>query len=248
MSELSGLYAVWYREFKVFFREKSRIVSSIVFPLLIFFAVGRGLGPSVSIGVDYQSYIFPGILSMMLIQSSIFFGAYIVWDRKVDFLKEVLVAPITRTTIFFGKVLGGATDSMIQGTVILLIGAFVGLSFNISVVMMSLVFMFITVVGMVSVGLIMGSLMESPHGFGLISGFLVWPLFFFSGALFPIDNLPAWLKTITYVDPITYAVDGLRGSMLGLSSFPLIFDFGILVFFAAVMISIGTYAFNRMKV
>jgi ABC-2 type transport system permease protein len=248
MSELTGLYAIWYREFKVFFREKTRLVSSIIFPLLIFFGIGRGLGPNVSIGVDYQSYIFPGILSMTLIQTSIFFGAYIVWDRKIDFLKEVLVAPITRTTIFFGKILGGATDSMIQGSVLLLIGISIGLISNIFVVMTSLAFMFITVVGMVSVGLIIGSLMDSPHGFGLISGFLVWPLFFFSGALFPITNLPAWLKTITYVNPITYAVDGLRGATLGLNNFPLLVDFGILTFFAAVMISIGTYTFNRMKV
>lgn len=111
MSELMGLYAIWYRELKVFFREKSRIIGSIIQPILWIVVFGAGLGASVSLeGINYQTYIFPGVLAMSAIFSSIFFGTYIVWDKKIDFLKEVLVAPVSRTTIFFGKVLGGCTD------------------------------------------------------------------------------------------------------------------------------------------
>lgn len=125
--ELNGVLAIWYREWKVFLREKSRIVASIANPILWLVVFGGGLGSSVSIpGVDYQAFIFPGILAQAVLFTSIFFGVYIVWDRKIDFLKEVLVAPISRTSIFVGKVIGGATDSVIQSLLLLLIGAALG--------------------------------------------------------------------------------------------------------------------------
>lgn len=248
MTELDGLYALWYREFKVFLREKSRIVSSLFTPLLWIVVFGGGLGSSVSLGgTNYQVFIFPGILTMTILFSSIFFGLYIVWDKKIDFFKEVLVAPLSRLTIFAGKTLGGCTDALIQGSLMLAFGVILGISYSVIMVVQTMVFMLVLAAAVVSIGLILGSFMESPEGFNLIVSFLVFPLFFLSGALFPIDNLPSWLRAFTTLNPVTYAVDGMRGVMLGMSTFPVIMDFGVLLGFAAVMIVIGSIAFSRMK-
>jgi ABC-2 type transport system permease protein len=248
MTELDGLYALWYREFKVFLREKSRIISSLFTPLLWIVVFGGGLGSSVSLGgTNYQVFIFPGILTMTILFSSIFFGLYIVWDKKIDFFKEVLVAPLSRLTIFAGKTLGGCTDALIQGSLMLAFGVILGISYSVQMVVQTMIFMLVLAAAVVSIGLIIGSFMESPEGFNLIVSFLVFPLFFLSGALFPIDNLPSWLRAFTTLNPVTYAVDGMRGVMLGMSTFPVMMDFGVLLGFAVVMIVIGSIAFSRMK-
>jgi ABC-2 type transport system permease protein len=248
MTELDGLYALWYREFKVFLREKSRIVSSLFTPLLWVVVFGGGLGSSVSLGgTNYQVFIFPGILTMTILFSSIFFGLYIVWDKKIDFFKEVLVAPLSRLTIFAGKMLGGCTDALIQGGLMLAFGVFLGVSYTAQAAAFVIVFMLVLASATVSIGLVIGSRMESPEGFNLIVSFLVFPLFFLSGALFPINNLPSWLGVFTRLNPVTYAVDGMRGVMLGASTFPVFLDFGVLVAFAAGMMVIGSIAFSRMK-
>jgi ABC-2 type transport system permease protein len=255
MGELKGIYALWYREFKVFQREKSRVIASIINPILWFLVIGGGIGSFVSLnGVNYQAFIFPGVLMQSALFSSVFFGVYIVWDKKIDFLKEVLVAPLSRTSIFVGKILGGATDTLIQLAILMLVGyAFTasgmlsGLTFNLFTVLLAMGILFISIVGLVSIGLIIGSQMESPEGFQLIMSFLVFPLFLLSGALFPIDNLPAWLGPIVFVNPITYAVDGLRWTLLGASTFPLATDLAVISAFSLIMIWIGTYAFKKMK-
>jgi len=248
MTELDGLYALWYREFKVFLREKSRIVSSLFTPLLWIIVFGGGLGSSVSLGgTNYQVFIFPGILTMTILFSSIFFGLYIVWDKKIDFFKEVLVAPLSRLTIFAGKMLGGCTDALIQGALMLAFGVVLGLSYTLLTVAFAMIFMLVLASATVSIGLVIGSRMESPEGFNLIVSFLVFPLFFLSGALFPISNLPPWLSIFTVLNPVTYAVDGMRGVMLGISTFPVLLDFGVLLGFAAGMMVIGSIAFSRMK-
>jgi ABC-2 type transport system permease protein len=248
MTELDGLYALWYREFKVFLREKSRIISSLFTPLLWIVVFGGGLGASVSLGgTNYQVFIFPGILTMTILFSSIFFGLYIVWDKRIDFFKEVLVAPLSRLTIFAGKTLGGCTDALIQGSLMLAFGVILGVSYSAQMVALVMIFMLVLASAIVSIGLVIGSFMESPEGFNLIVSFLVFPLFFLSGALFPIDNLPSWLRAFTTLNPVTYAVDGMRGAILGMSTFPVIMDLSILLGFAAVMLGIGSIAFSRMK-
>jgi ABC-2 type transport system permease protein len=256
MSELKGIYALWYREFKVFLRERSRVVSSIVNPILWLLIIGGGLGSAVSFGgINYQTFIFPGVLIQTALFSSIFFGVYIVWDKKIDFLKEVLVAPMRRTSIFMGKIIGGSTDTLLQIIILLLIGFVFMISgimpdlhLNIISVLVSLAFLLVTTVGLVSIGLILGSQMESPEGFQLIGSFLIFPLFFLSGALFPITNLPPWLAPFIFVNPITYSVDGVRGAMMGFSKFNIAFDFAIVCLFAVIMFVIGTYAFKKMKI
>jgi ABC-2 type transport system permease protein len=255
MSELKGIYALWYRETKVFLRERSRIISSIINPLLWLLIIGGGLGSAVSFsGINYQTFIYPGILIQTALFSSVFFGVYIVWDKKIDFMKEVLVAPMRRTSIFVGKILGGSTDTLLQvlilfviGSIFMVSGIMPGLHLTPFSVLVSLAFLLVVTVGLVSVGLILGSQMESPEGFQLIISFLIFPLFFLSGALFPITNLPAWLAPFIFVNPVTYAVDGIRGVLLGISRFPLLFDFALVCLFAIIMILIGTYAFKKMK-
>ena len=251
MSELNGLYALWYREFKVFLREKSRVVGALVQPLMWLVIFGTGLGSILSIGgVGYTTYIFPGILAMTVLFGSLFFGLYIIMDKRVDFLKEVLVAPLHRTTIFFGKVLGGATDGIVQVVILMLLGAlFFGIHFTLYSVVVSVVIVLILMVAVISLGLIFGALMSSPEGFGLVVTFVIFPLFFLSGALFPVNKLPSWLYAFVAVNPVSYAVDALRTVILGInSSFGLPVDFAVIVSFAAVMVLIGTYAFQRMKI
>lgn len=256
MSEIKGIYALWYRETKVFLRERSRIISSVINPLLWLLIIGGGLGSAVSFGgINYQTFIYPGILIQTALFSSVFFGVYIVWDKKIDFMKEVLVAPMRRTSIFVGKILGGSTDTLLQvlilfviGFIFMIGGIMPGLQLTPFSVLVSLAFLLVVTVGLVSVGLILGSQMESPEGFQLIISFLIFPLFFLSGALFPITNLPAWLAPFIFVNPVTYAVDGIRGVLLGISRFPLLFDFALVCLFAFIMILIGTYAFKKMKI
>jgi len=248
MGELEGFYALWYRELKVFSREKSRIVSSLFTPLLWIVVFGGGLGSAVSLGgVNYQLFIFPGILAMTIMFSSIFFGLYIVWDKKIDFFKEVMVAPLSRVTIFTGKMIGGSTDALLQGIAMLVFGVLLGVKYNLLVLLLSFLFLFVLASALVSLGLIIGANMESPEGFQLITSFLIFPMFFFSGALFPIDNLPHYLLVLTMLDPVTYAVDGLRGLILGSSQLPIALNLAILTAFAALMMGIGTWAFKRLK-
>jgi len=248
MSVFEAIYGIWLREFKVFRREKSRVITSLFTPLLWIFGFGGGLGPNVSIkDVNYQVFIYPGILAMSILFTSVFFGVYIVWDRKIDILKEILVAPISRTAIFVGKMLGGITDSMIQGTIMLLIGVALGVSFTPVATLLALLFLLVLAIGLVSLGLMLGSVLTSPESFGTIVSFLVFPLFFFSGALYPLENLPPWLMLLTYIDPVTYGVDGIRAVLLGNSRFPVLVDLLILVAFSFAMIEIGTVFFKRMQ-
>ncbi len=244
-----GLYALWYREFKVFTRERSRVVSSIVTPLFFVLILGGGLGSIVNLpGVGYQTFIYPGFLAMVVLFTSVFFGTYVVWDKRIDFLKEVLISPVARATIFTGKVLGGVTDAAIQVSILMLLGVFFGLPFNLLSVVAALFMLFLFAVGMVSLGLVIGSFMESPQGFGLIGSFVIFPMFLLSGALYPLENLPRWMAVLTHVNPVTYAVDGVRGVLLGASSHSFIFDLSIVFLFSAIMIALGTWSFNRMKV
>ena len=254
MGELNGLYALWYREFKVFQREKSRLISSLIQPLMWLVIFGTGLGSSIELGVSgsglsYQQFIFPGILCMTVLFGSLFFGLYIIMDKRVDFMKEVLVAPLSRTTLFFGKVLGGATDGTIEIIILMVLGVlFFGIPFTLYSTIMTLIIIALLMVSIISLGLILGSLMSSPEGFGLVSSFVIFPLFFLSGALFPVKNLPAWLYTFVAINPVSYAVDGLRTVILGTGSFGLLTDLTVVLGFAVVMVLIGTYAFSKMKI
>jgi ABC-2 type transport system permease protein len=216
MSELTGIYGVWLREIKVFFREKERVVSSVITPLLWLAALGTGLGTTVEFqGVNYKEFVFPGIIAMNVLFVCLFYGVYIIWDRKLDFLKEVLVAPVSRWAVFVGKVLGGVTDSAIQ-TFLLMVVATLLFGFKLSPLSAIAVFLISVylAVCLVSIGLIIGANLASPEGFNLVMTFVMWPMFLFSGALFPTGNLPNWLGLVVMVDPMFYGVDALRQVMI----------------------------------
>lgn len=245
---LGQLYGLWLREFKVFLRERSRLIASTFTPLLWLFVIGSGLGSTnLQIGTDYQKFIFPGIVCMSVIFTSVFFGSYIIWDRKFDFLKSVMVAPSSRTTVFVGKTLGGMTTSLFQVAIILVIGMVLGINYDALSLLQIISIVLILSFGMTSLGLTFGSYIESLEGFQLIVSFVVFPLFFLSGALFPIDNLPPWLKFITLVDPATYSVDALRNSILHLGTYSFELDLAILLLFTLFITLIGIYSFKRMK-
>jgi len=248
MGELSGLYALWYREVKVFLRERSRIISSIVNPIIWLIAFGGGLGSSISFGgANYQTFIFPGVLMLTVLFTSIFFGLYIVWDKRMDFFKEVMVAPLRRITLFTGKMMGGCTDSLLQGSFLIIIGLFFNINYTLYSLMVVILFLLFLSAATTSLGLAIGAQMSSFEGFGLIQSFVVMQLFFLSGALYPLENLPDWLLVVTRVNPLTYIVDGLRGVLLGINHFPIWMDLGAALIFMIAMVIAGTLSFMRMS-
>lgn len=248
MSFAGGAWAIWVREVKVFFREKERLISAIVTPLLWIVAFGAGLGASVSFGgTNYQTFVYPGIVSMAILFGSIFYGIYIIWDRKLDFLKEVLVAPVPRSAVFIGKMLGGMTDVVVQIVALLIIGLILGMPITFAGAIATLFFGLILSMCLVSLGLIIGANMKSPDGFNLVLSFVMWPMFMFSGALFPVSNLPAYLDVLVKINPLTYGVDLIRLSILGTSQFGLAFDLAVLLGTSAIFIILGSISFERLQ-
>lgn len=249
MSELEGIYAVWLREAKIYIREKERLVSAVVSPLLWIFGFGAGVGTTVESisGYSYQMFIYPGIMVMTVLFTSLFYGIYIIWDRKLDFLKEVLVAPISRASVFAGKMLGGATDAMVQVIYLIIIGLFfLDVPFTPLIIIEAFLMLLLISIAMVSIGLVIGANLTSPEGFSLVINFVMWPMFFFSGALFPVSDLSPWLAAVTKINPMTYGVDAMRGIILGINHYPLLLDTAVLVVFTAMMIGIGIMSFRRM--
>ncbi len=249
---LRPLMGMWRREATVYLRERSRIVSSIVSPFMWIAIVGvgieRGLNPgTLPGGLSYLEFLVPGILAQAIMFGTIFYGVYIVWDRKMDVLKAVLVTPVPRSVIFFGKVIGGATQAVIEGTLLLLVGwLFVP---ELSWINLPLVFVFVvlTAVLFTSFGLALGSYFTSFEGFRVTSTFIAFPVFFLSGALFPITDLPTWLTWFTRINPLTYSVDAIRGLLVGGLQLSLLTDFLVLLGFTLAAVAFGGWSFYRMK-
>jgi ABC-2 type transport system permease protein len=252
MSELRGIYTLWRRETKRFMRERARFVSSFVQPLLWLVIFGSGLGSALrsSMGLNYQEFIFPGIIGQTLLFTSMFMGISVIWDRQFGFLKEIMVAPISRVAIFTGKMLGVSTDSMIQGIIVLMLGFVIGVHITLSIVIAVLPLMHLITLGVVCIGLTLASFMTSLESYGTIMTFVNLPMFLLSGALFPVNNLPSWLKAVVYINPLTYGVDAMRAVILGnayVSPFTIQVDVLLLLVFDAAMILVGTYAFSLRK-
>ena len=250
MSELSGIYTLWHREVLRYSRERSRIISSFIQPLLwlIIFGAGISLPIHSAANITYQMFIFPGVITQALQFTSMFMGISVIWDRQFGFMKEILVAPISRVSVFLGKMFGVSTDAIVQGIIIFPFGLLIGVPLSFKAFFMSIPVMLLITFGVVCVGLTIASFLESLESFGLIQTFVNLPLFFLSGALFPVTNIPAWLQWVFYVNPLTYGVDALRSIILGgawTPLLPLYQEILILLAFDAAMILIGTYAFGR---
>lgn len=247
---LRPLFGMWRREVTTYLREHSRVVTSIVSPVMWIAIVGigidRGLRPDLPGGISYLDFLVPGIVAQAVMFSTIFYGLYIVWDRKMDVLKAVLVTPVPRPVVFLGKVLGGATQAILEGVIMLVIAAlFISYFWWNAAFLLGIVAL--TAVLFTSLGLALGSFFESFEGFRLTSSFLAFPMFFLSGALFPIDDLPAWLTWFVVVNPLTYSVDALRGLMVGVHEYPYGLSIAVLAGFTVAMVLVGAWSFNRMK-
>lgn len=252
MSELRGIYTLWLREIKRYLRERIRIVSSFFQPILWLVVFGTGIRFPTSgvISLGYQEFIFPGIIGQTLLFTSMFMGISVIWDREFGFLKEILVAPISRVSIFLGKMLGASTDALIQGVIVFSLGFVVGVPVNAITFLQALPLMLLITFGLVCIGLTIASFISSLESFGVIQSFVNLPLFFLSGALFPLSNVPGWLQWVSYVNPLTYGVDALRTVILGSSWTPLSplhYDILIVCVFDAAIILVGTLAFSRRR-
>ena len=249
MINFSAVYALLLREAKVYFREKERIISILVSPLLFLFVMGRAMGSGTSpqAGYSYQQFIFPGIVAMVILFTSITYGLYIIWDKRLDFLKEVLAAPISRATFFVGKSLGGMLGALIETFILLAIGALFILPLSPLKAALSLAACVPIAYMITNIGLTIGAKMKSMEGFGLVMSFLTWPLFFFSGALFDISASAPYIRIISLFDPVTYPVDLLRIIMIGGGAFSVWTDLGAILFFCLLSTFIGVTAFGDLQ-
>ena len=255
MTELRAFYTLWLREVKRYVRDRVRVISSFVQPLLWLVVFGAGFGVRFAFPGGYQQYLFPGIIGQTLLFTSMFMGISVIWDRDFGFLKEVLVAPVSRMTLFLGKMVGDSTDALIQGVIVFALGTLLGISVDPVGFLLSLPLMLLITFGLVSIGLTIASFMGSLESFGAIQTFINLPLFFLSGALFPLQGplaqgLPDWLHVASSVNPLTYGVDALRSVLLGgayVSLQPLWVNVAVMCGFDVAMIAVGTWAFTRMK-
>lgn len=230
------------------FRQKSQLYGSVMRPIIWLFLLGNGLRGSFNApgGFSYTQYIFPGMLSMNILFASIMSGTSIIWDREFGFLKEIMVAPISRTSIVSGKTLSGSVIATIQGIIVLALFPFVGLRLSLLQIILAVAGMFIVSFSITSIGILIASRMTSFEGFGTINNFLVMPLFFLSGAMYPIDRVPAWLKPLIYINPVTYSVNLLRGIILKMPT-NFIRDIGVILLFGMIVLSISAFIFTNER-
>ena len=245
------IYMLWLRQIKRYFRSRARIVGSLGQPLLFLLSLGFGFGPIFRRAGqgNYIQFLAPGVIAMTVLFSGIFNGIELIWDRQFGFLKETLVAPVPRVTIMIGRTLGGATTSVMQGLIVVIASLIVG--FRPSGVMAiagGLVFMVLIAVMFTALGTAIASVLSDFQGFQMIMNFLVMPIFFLSGALFPLMGLPRALDLIARIDPLSYGVDGLRGSMTGMSHFGLLTDLAVLSVLTVALLLAGSRLFSRIQV
>ncbi len=246
------VYTIWLRNVKRYLSSKSRIIGSLGMPLFFLLVLGFGLNSVVRIpgmGQGYIGFIIPGVVSMSVLFTSVFSGIQIIWDKQFGFLKETLVAPVSRTEIMIGQTVGGATTSLIQGFVIIIVSLFMGLKIpSLHGLFIAILFMILIGLSFTAMGIAIASKMEDMHGFQLIMNFVIFPIFGLSGALFPMDSLPAWMRLLPRLDPLTYGVEGIRYGLLGTSQVSPLFSFVVLVGFMVLMVIVGASLFKRISV
>jgi ABC-2 type transport system permease protein len=247
-----AIYVLWLRELKRLLRAKSRLIGTLLMPLFFLAFLGMGFKrsniPGVPLGMGYSVFLIPGILGMSILFSSTFAGLSVLWDREFGFLKEIMVAPVTRVSIVLGRIAGGITTALFQALVILLVSIFMGFRpQNWLMLLPGLLFMALISMTFIGIGLAFASRMRDMQGFNLVMNFVIFPLFFLSGALFPLSSFPAWVRGISRFDPLTYGVDGLRAALLGKSELPLLLDLGILSCCTFLSVVIGAWFFEKSE-
>jgi ABC-2 type transport system permease protein len=248
---LRTIYIMWLRELKRFIRSKSRIVGSLGQPLLFLLAFGYGFGAVYAAAGqgNYIEFLAPGIIGMSIIFTSIFNGVQVIWDRQFGFLKETMVAPVPRIAIMFGRTLGGATVASLQGCIVLLATLFAGFH-PYSWLALIPVYLLMLLIGTLfsALGVMVGSLMRDFQGFQLVMNFLVMPLFFLSGALFPLTNVPSVMLWIARFDPLSYGVDAMRYLLINVVQFGLWLDVSVLLLVTAAFLGLGSYFFSKIQI
>lgn len=248
--DYNAIYVLWLRDMKRFLRAKSRIIGMLMMPIFFLLGLGLGLGSLVhlSTGGSYFEFIVPGIIGMSLLFTSIFTGSAVLWDRQFGFLKEILVTPNSRTSVVIGRICGGGTTAILQSILVVGIALLIGFQIQITyVTILSVVFMALIAATFISLGLTLGSMISDFQGFQLVTSFFTMPLFFLSDSIFPASALPGFVQYITFLNPLTYGVDGLRNALIGSGTFPIWIDLIAMLISTAIMVSIATYAFSKTQ-
>jgi len=251
-----AVFTIWQREIIRYVRDKSRIFSTMFQPFMFLVVFGVGLRQTLAMGdfgMDYVKFMFPGIVAMSVMSVAFFSTVSTVWDREFGFLKEILVAPVSRMSIVTGKILGATTIASLQGVLLLILSPLVNITVRPATVPTMVLLMVLLAFAISGIGLLIASLMKSTEGFGVIMQVLVFPMFFLSGAFFPLTNVPGWMGVLAQVNPLTYGVDALRQMLLspevgaevqaGIVLFPLWVNAAFLVGFSVVMIAAASVAF-----
>jgi len=245
------IFALWLREVKRYLRSRTQMIASLGQPLMYLLVLGFGLGPVFARAGQgsYLQFVAPGVIGMGILFTSIFSGVGLLWDRQFGFLKETLVAPVPRLQIMAGRTLGGATIAIIQGTLVLILCMLVGFRpQGFAAIPQAFLFMVLIAIVFAALGTAIGSTLRDMQGFQMIMNFLIMPIFFLSGALFPLTNLPTPLLVATRLDPLSYGVDGLRGAFIGLANIGVAFDVVVLGVLATAFLILGAWAFSRIQV
>ncbi|MGB9894045.1 MAG: ABC transporter permease [Candidatus Saccharicenans sp.] len=255
---LEAAGAIWQREFIRYWRDKTRIISTIVQPLMFLIIFGTGLKSTLArgnFGLDFVQFMFPGIIAMSIMSVSFFSTISTVWDREFGFLKEILVAPISRVSITVGKILGAVTIASIQGFLLLLLAPILKIRLHPLSFPYLISFMILVAFSLASLGLLIASLMKTTESFGLMMQLLIFPMFFISGAFFPLTSVPWWMKWLAAINPLSYGVDALRqillrpqatGQALNLVSLhPVVINALFLLIFSIIIVMLAAAAFNK---
>jgi ABC-2 type transport system permease protein len=247
---MNAIYVLWLRALKQFMRSKAQIVSSVGQPLLYLLALGFGLGPVFQRAGqgNYIQFIAPGVVTMTVLFSSMFSGIGLIWDRQFGFLKETLVAPVPRVAVMLGRTLGGATVALLQGLLVMLLSMLVGFRpASLAALPEALLYMALIAFVFCALGTALGSRLQNMQAFPMVSSFIMMPMFFLSGALYPLGGLPGAMKVVTALNPLTYGVDGVRGAMIGSWHFGAGVDLVVLLAVGGLFVSLGAWSFSRIQ-
>ena len=245
------IYILWLRQLKRYFRSRSRMIGSLGQPILFLVALGYGFGPVFQKAGqgNYLEFLAPGVIGMSIIFTSIFSGIEVIWDRLFGFLKETLVAPVSRINIMIGRTLGGATVASLQGIIVFTIATIAGFRpVNIALIPVAFLVMVLIALLFTALGTTVASLLEDMQGFQLIMNFMVMPLFFLTGALFPLDSAPPVLMQIAKADPLSYGIDALRVLLINSSHFGLMTDIPVLLAVTLLFLLTGSYFFSKIQI
>lgn len=247
---MSAIYVLWLRSLKHFVRSKAQIISALGQPMLYLLALGFGLGPVFERAGqgNYIQFIAPGVVAMTVLFSAMFSGIGLIWDRQFGFLKETLVAPVPRLAVMLGRTLGGATVALLQGLLVLLLSMVVGFRpASLLAVPEALFYMALIAIVFCALGTALGSRLENMQAFPMVSSFVMMPLFFLSGALFPLYGLPKAMTAVTAANPLTYGVDGVRGALTGAWHYGAGIDSIVLLAVGAAFVALGAWSFSRIQ-